>query len=362
MEALKSEKISPIDSLVHYADLFRVYLLRFSLKPALLRQLYSHTHWRLSAGMIFQTLIFLPLALIKPALLLAIGPLIFGYPHLVASYRYIQVKSIRLFILMTSIAIILHLSRTGFAHFEQLPFGVWQIVVATLTLIISRVISKRVIVIEICTCIFFCIGLVRLAWMEPLIYVGGTLILHNWIAFIYWIMASKEKRRRTTAILSSLLFLLIHILVLTGGLDSWIPIKDGQIFFESGSKITGWYLASWTTDALVWYRFLVIYTFGLSMHYFVWLKAIPESLNKFEHPSCFRLSLKNLRRDLGKKTLIFFILLSISGITLWIFSLPLGASIYFEMAILHGSLELIFLVPRIFSVTVSQSSIQDKKL
>ena len=356
MEALKTEQNSPIDMLVHYLDLLRAYILRLTLKPVLFRHLYGQVHWRLGAGMILNTAVYLPLALFKPALLLALGPLIFGYPHIVASYRYVQKNSYHLFILMTIVAITLHLSGVGFAHIKQLPFGVWQIVVATFALIISRLVSKRTNVLEIVACVLLCIGLVRLAWLDPLIYVGGTLILHNWIAYIYWIMASKEKKRRAVAVFSTLIFLLIHILVLTGHLDSLIPIKNGEILFERESKMVGWYLASWTADPVVWYRFLVLYTFGLSMHYFVWLRAIPESLNKAEHPNCFRLNLKNLRRDLGIKTLIFSMLLIIVGYTIWLFNFQLGTSIYFEIAILHGSLEVMFLVPRILNPFVRKDS------
>jgi len=129
-----------------------------------------------------------------------------------------------------------------------------------------------------------------------------------------------------------------------------IPFKDGEVLFESGSHITGWYLASWTVDKLVWYRSLVIYTFGLSIHYFVWLKAIPESFNKFEHPNSFSFNFKNLRQDLGTKTLIAFILVIRVGWILWQFNLPLGSAIYFEIAILHGAIKEVFLTPKLVNL------------
>jgi hypothetical protein len=337
--------------IVQYLDSIRVLLLRWSLGTRILRRLYSRTHYRLAAGMVISTAFYLPVAFLRPQLLLAIGPLIFGYPHLVASYRFTSapLKKYRLFILTTILAIALHVSKVGFAHYENLPFGVWQIIVATLTLIISLFLSKNLSWMKTGLALLVCIGLVRLAWLEPVMYVGGTLIVHNWVAFIYWITACKQRARRVTAVLSTLLFLIIHLLVFYGHLDSWIPVKDGAITFSGSTQVTGWYLASWTTDALVWYRFLVLYTFGLSIHYFVWLRAIPESLSPFEHPHCFRLSLSNLKQNLGKKTLIFTGLFIIAGTAVWLVSLPLGSKIYFEIAILHGSLELIYLVPKLVS-------------
>jgi hypothetical protein len=214
-------------------------------------------------------------------------------------------------------------------------------------LILTQILSKKFKPFQILVCLGLTWSMIKLAWLEPLIYVGATLILHNWVAYIYWIITAKEKRRRFVAIGSSLLFLFIHLLVFNGYLDSFFPMKDGALQFGGESQTTGWYLASWSSDPLVWYRLLVLYTFGLSMHYFVWLRAIPETLSPFEHPNNFRLILNNLRRDLGRNALIFTILVALSGTILWLFSFSLGSAIYFEMAILHGSLELIFLIPKL---------------
>ncbi len=275
---------------------------------------------------------YLPLAFVRPELLLAFGPLIFGYPHLIASYRFTpELKSYGLFVVMTALAVALHISKFG----APLPFGVWQIVVATLTLMIVRRGQWWAILV--------CAGLVKLAWMEPLMFVGGSLLLHNWVAFFYWIKDSRGSARRNVAVLATMLFLVIHVLVIGGTLDAWIPLSNGHVLFAGNTENTAWMLASWSTEAIVWYRFLVLYAFGLSVHYFVWLRAIPESRKQGEHPSSFRLVAQNLQASLGKKAFIFTLCLSVSGIILWLFSMPMGAQVYFEIAILHGSLELMFL-------------------
>ncbi len=346
MEIFRPARLSSLDSLVQQLDSIRVLILHWTLKSDFLRSIYGKTYLRLSLGMILSTIFALPFAVLRPDLLLAMGPLLFGYPHLVASYRFSFFKSFKLFIIVTLIAIGVHLSKVGFFHIEQLPFGVWQIVVAAGALLVSQFLSKVVRPLQLVVCLLLTTLLIQLAWQEPLIYVGATLILHNWVAFFYWIMVARDKRRRMTAIASSFLFLIIHLLVLNGNLDSWIPENNGQIQFGGDSQTTAWYLASWSQDPIVWYRLLILYTFGLSMHYFVWLRAIPESLNKFEHPNNFRIILKNLRQDLGVKALLFTLLIALSGLIIWLFSFPLGSAIYFEMAILHGSLELIFLIPK----------------
>ena len=327
-----------VNAIVQSLDSCRVSLLRLTLKPKLLRALYSQTHTRLAAGLLFTIACTLPLAFLRPELLLAFGPLIFGYPHLIASYRFTpELKCFALFLVMTAVAVFLHLAKFG----SPLPFGVLQMVVATITLLIVRRGQWKSMGLAIVVCAV----MVKLAWLEPLIFVGGSLLLHNWVAFFYWIKVARTSVRRKVAGLSTLLFLVIHYLVLNGNLDAWIPMIDGQVQFMGNVENTAWMLASWSTDAVVWYRFLVLYVFGLSVHYFVWLRAIPESRKVSEHPSSFRLIAQDLQASLGKRIFVFTLLLSAGGIILWLISMPLGAKVYFEIAILHGSLELMFLVP-----------------
>ncbi|MBA2404457.1 MAG: hypothetical protein H0V66_06785 [Bdellovibrionales bacterium] len=328
-------------------DRIRARTLHFILKPSILRHVYGQAHLRLSLGVLLSTLVYLPLSILKPELLLLFGPMIMGYPHLVASYRYIAHKKFIFFILMTAVAIILHLSKVGFLQHEVLPFGVWQIVVATISLFVVRIMAREFKLLEMLYGLIVCITLISLAWKEPIIYVGGTLILHNWIAYIYWIFSCKESKRRTTAIVSTIFFLVIHYLVLAGRLDHWFPLQGDAPQFTGETHVTGWYLASWTSDPWVWYRFLVIYVFGLSMHYFVWLKAIPESLATVQHPLSFRATIKNIRQELGNKTWIMTSLAIIAGLAMWCWAFKLGSSIYFELAILHGALEVLFLFPKL---------------
>lgn len=334
MEFLKTE-----DLMVRSLDSIRVNFLRLTLRLHFLRKLYSQTHSRLATGMILSTIVYLPIAFFRPDLLLAFGPLIFGYFHLVASYRFTSyLKTYGVFVAVTLVAVALHLTDPGLT-----PFGVWQIVVATMTFILTGLVSKTIHLKQIGIAIIVCGVMISLAWAEPIMYVGGTLILHNWIAFIYWIKNSTTNKRKLTAFISTVLFFVIHVLVFSGTLDFLIPMQDGIVTFKDSTQTTGWYLASWTNDSIVWYRLLVLYTFGLSIHYFVWLRAIPESMSSFEHPNSVRVIVKNLRNDLGKKALLFTALAILGGVLIWLLSFPTGNRIYFEVAILHGALEIMYL-------------------
>lgn len=334
MDVLKTE------GMVQSLDTIRVQILRFTLKFQVLRKLYGQSHHRLALGMLVTTVFYLPLAFLKPEWILAAGPLIFGYPHLVASLRFSTFqKKYVVFALATAVMAAIHLSGIGLGSFGQLPFGVWQILVALIVFMAAENISKLL-------ALLLAFILIKLAWAEPVLYVGGILIAHNWVGFAVWIRGAKTSARRQTAILSTLLFLIIHGLVLSGFFDGWIPREHGALSFPGTTSTTGWYLASWTADPLVWYRMLVLYVFGLSVHYFVWLKAIPETRSAFEHPNSFRMILKNLKMDLGEKTLILSTLIALVGVSIWLLDFSLGTKIYFEVAILHGALEMFSLLAK----------------
>ena len=344
------EKITLVDALVESLDSVRAKLLSVTLRFQFLRALYAQTHYRLAVAMLISTIFYLPIAFFRPDLLLAFGPLLFGYPHLVASYRFTSLsKKYTLFAGVTLIAIALHLIDPGMT-----PFGVWQMVVATLTFLIAGLFSKSMTLNKATSAIVLCAAMIALAWREPIMYVGGILIVHNWVAFVYWYRASKTKARKRTVIISSALFLLIHFIVLAGMLDHWIPSE-----FIGNTQTTAWYLASWTPNKTVWYQMLVLYTFGLSIHYFVWLKAIPESKSPFEHPNSIRVVFKNLKNELGRKALLITALIALAGVIIWLLSSQLGNRIYFEIAILHGALELIYLAEALQLSTKQDHAIGD---
>lgn len=335
MDILKSDNLLTFDALAQTLDKLRARYLRISLRPSFLRTLYSLAHLRLLVGMILTCLICLPLAFAMPDFILAFGPLVFGYPHLVMSYRYSTGRKLfGVFLVATVVAISLHLTQLF-----GLPFGIWQLIVATLTFFATTTFAPyrfiRVLLVSVI--------LVTFAWLEPVVSIGAMLILHNWIAFLFWIKVSTSPSRKITAVGATVLFLLIHMLVLGGRFDALIPGSKSIVDFPGGTETTGWYLASWSSDPIVWYRLLVLYTFGLSVHYFVWLRAIPESKSGFEHPSSCRLILQNLRKELGERVLLLCTLFVIGALIVWGISFPLGNRLYFELAILHGSIEIMYL-------------------
>lgn len=339
--------MNQVKNIIGNLDFYRSSCLRLALKIHFIRNVYTNCSTRLSIGYLLTLLFYFPISLLRPDILLLSGPLIFGYPHLIASFRYVLKMNAGLFAILTLICIFGHVSGIGSTIFNEWPFGTWQILLAMAGLVFINYKSKSFSPFLILLSLLLSCGILYLAFQDAIIFVGGMLILHNWVGYFYWIMASKTKSRRITSVAALMIFTFIHILVLNGHMDFFFSGATTQINFPGDTQATAWYLASWSSDSIVWYRFLVLYAFGLSMHYFVWLKAIPQSLNPLEHPNNIRLSIKYLREDIGDKILLAFVMISILGIMIWLFSFNLGSRVYFEMAILHGALELIFFIPRI---------------
>lgn len=345
-----------IQTFIRELDRLRARLLFKSLKVRIFRDIYSSRALRLGAGFLLMTAFYLPISISRPELLLVLGPLLFGFPHLIASYRFVRghlqdpllqrFNDVQVFCTITAIAIFTQVLAVRSGLFSELPYGAWEIFTVCVGVFGLRFFTKNIGWKSFIICLGFNFALLRLSWYEPILFAGGILILHNWIAFVYWIVVSKERSSKLTATASLILFGFIHYLVFSGWVDGFFPTNYGALAANPSAEITGWYLASWSNDPVVWYRAVVLYTFGLSLHYFVWLKAIPESMTHFEHPNCFRLTFEKLHQDVGHRTLIFLFALFALMLGLWLISTEIGAKIYFTIAAMHGWLEITALTAR----------------
>ena len=330
-----------------FLDQIRQSILKYALNNTWLRKLYSDYVYRTYLGYFFSSFLFLPLAIIRPDILLILGPLIFGYPHMVASYRYLisrdRLKAThrpKLFVLFLVFTVLTMLVYKYQLFLAWMSFGVWPQVMAmlVLTLAYSMGVYKNLKTLIAGFCAAICLTL--WAWHDPLIYTGGILILHNFMAHFHWILSCKKYSHLRVALSTTFFFSLLHVLVLYGFIDPWL-----NTFFLKSWRIenTAWILASWSEDPVVWYRWLVLYTYGLSMHYFIWLRALPETELKSKAPLPFRLSFKEWQKDLSPAVLRAIVIFSFFGIALWIFKYDLGKNLYFQFALLHGALEVVFL-------------------
>jgi hypothetical protein len=342
-------------------DRVRIAMLRVTMKSEWLRQIYCNRAYRLGMNYLFLFTIYLWLSLQWSMALLVLGPLILGYPHLIASYRFLQKSSaglnlrwnsalvIRIFLILTAISLFIRFGVSEIEGMPQVPYGTWEILLSLFAVGIVglKIGSLRHVLIAAMT-LAMVGGILKLAWWNPLAFVGFALIFHNWVAFGHWIFAAKDNQNRVVAVLATLLFAWIHVYIFAGYLDSLISFPDFK-FLSTQSlevksfEVKGWALASWSNETKMWDRAIVVYAFGLSMHYFIWLRAIPQCLDKKSVPNSFRRSLELLRQDCGPTVTTFLFAGAIAALGMWFFT-PYAGRIYFGIAMLHGWLELIFLI------------------
>lgn len=340
-----------------YLDHFRAAVLRLSLKNRFLRQIYCDRSNRLGLNYIILTAIYLFISLKWSVALLILGPLILGYPHLIASYRFLYkpelglalrwnaITVFRFFIFLTACSLSFRFLLPRFLDLPKLPYGAWEILLSLSALVLVKVKLNSLFDVLVASLTLMCSAAVlKLAWHDPLAFVGIALIFHNWVALGHWFFAAKDFKNKFVAVWATAIFALIHILVIFGFFDVWISFPEIAFLSAKSFAVRGWVLAPWTSDAMIWNRIIVLYTFGLSMHYFIWLRAIPQCIDQKSVPNSFRKSLQQLRQDCGPKTTtILFVIGLTVGFGMW-FHTELAGRIYFGIAMLHGWLEFVFLI------------------
>jgi hypothetical protein len=343
--------ISLTNHLTQPLDLARIAWLRLTMKNIFIRKIYGDRTQRLAVNFVFLSGLYLLISLKWSFLMLVLGPVLLGYPHLIASYRFLQKplqkeKFFSLFLFLTFISLVIRFILVPFEILPQLPYGAYEILLSASAIAFLKIPYRWPV--KIMT-LFFVALFLRLAWFNPLAFVGIALILHNWVAFGHWILAAQSANDRFVAMGATLVFGAVHVLVFYGFFDTWISFVKPDVLSTISFEVKGWILAPWSNDPLIWSRAIVLYTFGLSLHYFVWLQAIPQCLDPNPVPNSFRRSLDLMRADCGPRTTIILLLGGIATLGIWIFTNYAGR-IYFGVAMLHGWLELTFLLASICAI------------
>ncbi|APR84869.1 Hypothetical protein A7982_10218 [Minicystis rosea] len=161
---------------------------------------------------------------------------------------------------------------------------------------------------------------------------------HNAVGFGLW----WAWRRRTTRLhwLPLALFAGGSALILAGALDPlvlragvhapWTGLSARSL----GHQLSPIHHGPWPL------RFLMLYAFAQSAHYVVWIRLLPEDDRPSETPRSFGQSLRALHADVGGLVL-WASLLTMLALAIWA-SVSVGAARngYIQMAFFHGYLEL----------------------
>ena len=266
-------------------DRLRAKVLKQVFKITCIKNLYQIRHLRVLVNYLLVSLVALFIAVLRSDILLVLGPLIYGYLHLITSYKYSStlISPVMNLSKNKSIFFMVFLELLSLKYFYSCVVNIllafWFPTVlsgSTLSLIFllllyikhdanKNIINKTIFII-------LGIFIMCISWAEPLNFVSMTLFAHNWIAFVAWLKFSRDKRNFMVCIFAFLIFALIHILVLAGVFDSFFMLFEESFWMISSGQEIGWLLALGPTMKLsgeeayvcILLDFLFTTLFGLS--------------------------------------------------------------------------------------------------
>lgn len=282
---------------------------------------------RIAAGGALLIAVSLVLTIAAPFWLLALGPIVWGVPHVLSDFRYLVLRPgyHRRIALAIGAGVPLAVAGTGWHSVEC-----GLVATAMAGLLARGVIWKKALVVIIAVLL---VGVsVRVGDIAQLVFAHA----HNFIALaLWWSWGGVGKGLRFVV---PLLFLLAGGLIWTGGLAPseaairWAP-PGMDARYHLGSLAPGleepWAL-----------RLVLLFAFAQSVHYGVWLRLVPEEDRPQSTPRTYAASFRALERDFGP-LLLWGSLILMTGLAVWaIGDLVAARTGYLRMALFHGYLEL----------------------
>jgi hypothetical protein len=272
----------------------------------------------------------LVVTLVAPLWLLALGPLVWGVPHLVADVRYLLARP-RLHRERAMVAA----AAVGLAC-GALGLGVRAgLAAAAAALIVSRASRvRRVAGVGVCAVLF------ALAHSSPWIADVVFLQAHNLVAIAFWIW---WRPRRGWVHWVPLGVLAAGALILFAApVDRLLDLGAGRAAPWTGLDLPG--LAptlSPSADPALGLRFVLFFAFAQAAHYVTWLRLVPDEERLRGTPRSFRQAWRGLRRDVGHPVLWAAMVAAAVVAATAFASVALARQVYLGIAFFHAHLELV---------------------
>ncbi|HRI68447.1 MAG TPA: hypothetical protein PK156_29665 [Polyangium sp.] len=318
----------PLDALLDTADDFRRFGLTTLGRSFAQRVLTSRETRTAFFGCLLITIAFFSTSMF-PVVMLVLGPIIWGIPHVLADLRYLVARPGLHHRPLVLTAIAIGVLGAG------LGFGVrGGLAGAALALCIARTSwMRRVGGLAIVA------GLFTLAQHEPYLADLAFAHLHNFIGVLIW--WAWRPRQTRLHLLPLGLFALGTVTILLGGS---VPLAA----FTKGLE------APWTGMSMFHLcqsltpnpldpnsvRLVVLYAFAQATHYVVWLRLVPEDDRPMKSPRSYGQSFRALTKDLGGILLWISVFGALALIGWAVFAPGEARDGYLRLAFFHGHLEL----------------------
>jgi hypothetical protein len=299
-------------------------------RTAVVRALIGRRGLRVAVTGAVMVLVSLALTVGAPLWLLALSPLVYGMPHLLADVRYLVV-------------------RPGFHRRLALCLCAGPPLVAASLGAGARAGFLAVVAAALCA---RATPRARAALAVPALLLSGLSFhlgytmdlvlahLHNFVAVaLWWTWRRRRGEGRLHHLLPLGLFVLCTLLLLgwgdraAGAFAALLPEPAGQ---DLDYQI--WWLAPGLSASLG-IRLVLCFAFAQAVHYGIWVRLIPEEDRPQRTPRSFGASVVALRADLGAWPLLLTFALALALCAWAIFDLAAARVGYFRLALFHGPLE-----------------------
>ena len=341
--------------MVERLDFFRSKILKETLKVSFFRSLFLNRDQRILFLGLFALGFYFSVSLFFPMWVLLIGPVLWGVPHMISSLRYNVRHSFldiseqkKVLVFQSLIWLLVFAYRVAIDIYNRNLFlSSYPLLFESACLIASFFIqiyfSRQVTWRTIGFASVFTI-LVYSTYCFPIQTALVLLIGHNYIPLYSWFKSCQVKKDINVFWIVSSIYILLSVVIYLGLVDflySYIN-PQGQIKFLNWnySDVVSSFGAS-PDDYKFWFHIVSLYAFSQAMHYFLWIKAIPENYQPQQHPPSFNWTFKRLANDFGSSSLHVMVALVIMGVAYWLFfEFQTARLIYFSLASYHGFMEL----------------------
>jgi hypothetical protein len=334
-------------------DLLRSKILKETVKVSFFRGLILDRANRIFFLSMCALGLYLILSLFFPLWVLLIGPIIWGVPHLISSFRYNTIlhfdNSVRHKVLFFQSLIWLSVFgyRIAVDIFQlNLPLSSYPLLFEIICMLLSfsvQIFFIRKLDRSLLFYSLFFSTLIYFTYRFPVNTAVFLLIAHNYIPLVAWFKSCQTRKDSQTFWFVSSLYVIVSALILFGGFDFLYHNinPQGNISFLNWdySDIVKSFGAS-AEDFKFWFHWVCLYAFSQAMHYFLWIKAIPENHQPQQHPPSFNYSFSKLANDFGSTSLWVLISFVVLGLAYWLFfEFQTARLIYFSIASFHGFME-----------------------
>jgi hypothetical protein len=330
------------DALILPLDRARSELFRVALALPGMRWLLLRKRRRVPALLLLHTTVALFLAMLAPTLLLLAGPLLLGVPHLVSDVRYLVLRPVlkrstqQLLLGGSALLLLVQLARAFGLHASlRVELGIGWLFVLCVTL--SSTSGAKPWRLASLLGLWLTFAVVQ--WFRPGASLLGLAHGHNLLALAFWAFGFAAQRR-VALVGCGLVLALAAALVATPA--AWWGYRNGltQVLgLSSWAAADG--LAPFVRSPTLALGVVSAFAFLQSVHYAVWLHAVPQEATRGEGTLTFRMSLRQLRTEVGRRGAACLLLLFL---VVPLVATLLGAvrtkELYLSLSAFHAYLEL----------------------